>query len=420
MEYLTKKGFATYFDILTEAPDRKNWFLPNWFFKDRRRATRIPFDYPTRYKVHQSNQKWREARVVDISQGGVAFISEDSIPVGQKIELQIRFPQATKTFLIQGVIVWAKRGNDQRRTVIEHGLGFDRYGVSFSNLHEINGKEKIIHFLTDKLCHYAMRNPKVNKKIVTRPARTFEEVKTCFHLLYHEYRKRNYCPEHPSQLHYNYFCCLPESRTFLIEKRGKMAGTLSIFMDSPCGLPMEGTFPLEIKRLRRPGRKLAEVGLLALSESTFEKSIFSLTHFKKFMALFQLFRAMWNYARFAGATDVIIGINPKHKEIYHYLGFEVTGNERLYEGSLSKPAILMHLDYSTAHERLSDQAAVYLMHQYVDYESFKSSFVWDTEHVRELLMEIKPLWSQLDVKTQLFFKKCHPDIFASAPSGLAG
>ena len=131
------------------------------------------------------------------------------------------------------------------------------------------------------------------KEKAVKPARSLEEIKEAYHLVYEEYLAKGHCKPNQSKLHFHPHCVFPESRTFVLRGEGGMLlGTATIVPDSPGGLPMESSFQTEIEQLRKPGRKLGEICLLALSDEAEDGK-----------ALFQM--AM-EYARdVAGVTDIV-------------------------------------------------------------------------------------------------------------------
>ncbi|MHC4915971.1 MAG: N-acyl amino acid synthase FeeM domain-containing protein, partial [Planctomycetota bacterium] len=58
---------------------------------------------------------------------------------------------------------------------------------------------------------------------------------------------------------------LPGTTVFIVEKFGLAVGTVSVFSDGPLGLPLDVSCRRMLDPLRRPTRRLAEIGDLALS-----------------------------------------------------------------------------------------------------------------------------------------------------------
>src|SRR6516162_3014723 len=144
-----------------------------------------------------------------------------------------------------------------------------------------DSRKSFAYSFCDAVLPYILTHP---GDIVARPCKTLQDVESAYRLIYKEYLARGYCAENPSQMHYNFYCILPESRTFVVEKSGVIVGTLSAFVDSPSGLPLESLYPAEVAKFRVKGRRLAEVGLLALDSDVFSRRSFSLTDVSKMSA----------------------------------------------------------------------------------------------------------------------------------------
>ncbi|HOW59358.1 MAG TPA: hypothetical protein PLO78_06520 [Candidatus Omnitrophota bacterium] len=179
---------------------------------------------------------------------------------------------------------------------------------------------------------------------VLRIARSEDELAAAYRLLYREYLKRGFCQPNPSRMHYTFHCFLPTSRTFILEKKGQVAGTLSLMMDSPHGLPAESAFESEIKALKSPVHCIAEIGLFALDPALFRSDRGHLAYFRKLADAFILFKGAFDYARFTCMTDFVIAVHPKHEPLYRSFTFQKIGSERPYAPACGHPSIAMHMN----------------------------------------------------------------------------
>jgi hypothetical protein len=265
--------------------------------------------------------------------------------------------------------------------------------------------------MADKLCAIAIKHS-IHQNIVGRPAETLPELKSAYHLTYKEYLARGYCEKHPSELHYSFFCVLPNTRTFLLERKDKLLGTLTLIVDSPCGLPMESLFPTIVENSRREGRRLAEVGLLALDQDAFRKKSFLLTDFEKLTGSFWLFKIMFEYARrIAGVTDMLIAVHPKHEALYRYLTFEPLGIPLPYPSACGKLALPMRLDIEKARKNTPKSSPLrkYFFDLRGPVEILEKHFEWNHEVLQEFLMDTHPLWDKMPDKYRQYLKSCYPD-----------
>lgn len=177
----------------------------------------------------------------------------------------------------------------------------------------------------------------------------FEEA---FKLIYREYLKKGYCSPNPSGMRITLYSALPETTTFCLWRQNSILATASLVIDSPLGLPVESTYPTEIKELRQKGRKLSEVSLLALNSDLISKGIKPLYFAERLRRLYHLFKPIFWYAKkTAGMTDLCIAVNPVHKMLYSSLYFEQFGNEKVYESVNKNPSIAMRLNFDRIEQR---------------------------------------------------------------------
>ena len=262
--------------------------------------------------------------------------------------------------------------------------------------------------MVDKLCSFAIHD---SLAMTCRPASSRDDLLAAYHLVYTEYEQRKACRFDPSSLFYNFFCLVPDSRTFLLEQDGRLLGTISLFMDSPCGLPAEDIFPDKIGSFRMKGKRAAEAGLLALDSSFFGRKSFSLTDRRKLTASFKLFKVVFDHVRFvAKATDLFVAIHPKHQDFYQYLNFETIGPVREDARTEGRPALPMRMDIAqtilTPSRDLSIQK--YFIEGKPSAEVLDLHFDWNTESAREFLFHHRDIWSKLLPHEQAYLKTIYP------------
>jgi hypothetical protein len=139
----------------------------------------------------------------------------------------------------------------------------------------------------------------------------------------------------------------PTRVTLLTEDEGNLLGTLTVRLDSPEGLLAEETYGPEVDRLRRQGRRVAEITRLAVEEGVDWKS-----------ALDALVQSAYLVTRIIHSlNDVFIEVNPRHVRFYQRaLGFVVAAPE----GTCSRvgaPSVLMLLDLEKFGQRVQRYAA---------------------------------------------------------------
>ena len=111
-------------------------------------------------------------------------------------------------------------------------------------------------------------------------------------------------------------------------------GTMSLFLDSPAGLPADAAYSDRLDELRRSGRKLCESGSLAVDPAA--------PNSRGLLAA--LFHLGYMYGRnMIGCTGVVLQVNPRHVLFYQrMLGFEAIGEERICS-KVNAPAVLLWL-----------------------------------------------------------------------------
>lgn len=181
----------------------------------------------------------------------------------------------------------------------------------------------------------------------------FEEA---FKLVYREYLKKGYCSPNPSGMRISLYSALPETTTFCLWRQDTILATASLIIDSPMGLPVESTYPTEIKELRQKGRKLSEVSLLALNSDLISKGIKPLYFAERLRRLYHLFKPIFWYAKkTVGMTDLCIAVNPVHKMLYSSLYFEQFGDEKVYESVNRNPSVAMRLNFDRIEQRAQNK-----------------------------------------------------------------
>ena len=196
-----------------------------------------------------------------------------------------------------------------------------------------------------------MANQEASKERVELATKK-EHFEEAFKLVYREYLKKGYCFPNPSEMRLSIYNAHPETATFCLWRQNTLLGTASLVFDSPLGLPLESIYSSEVAELRRQGRKLCEVSLLALNSDLISKGIKPLYFAERLRRLYHLFKPVFWYARKTiGTTDMCIAMNPVHKMLYSSLYFEQFGVERTYESANNNPSIAMRLSFEQIEER---------------------------------------------------------------------
>ena len=165
---------------------------------------------------------------------------------------------------------------------------------------------------------------------------TGEQRLVCWNLVHEEYVARGYAKPQTPPLRYTLHDALPDTGTFLVERAGAAVGTISVFPDSPLGLPADEIYRAEIDTLRDAGRIPAEIGRLTIASA----------HAQDRQALMKMIEIPCLYARHClNATDVAITVNPAHERFYgRMMRFETLGATRAFGSVCGAPAVLMRMN----------------------------------------------------------------------------
>ena len=169
-----------------------------------------------------------------------------------------------------------------------------------------------------------------------------DDVADAWNLVYHSYLRRELIDPNRLELHTVPQAVTPYAIVVLGRIHGECTSTLTAMLDSEHDLPLQSVYDDELNQLRKQGRRLAEVGLLADRREHFARTA---------SALFDLMRFGVLAALHCGADDLIIGVHPHHAKFYNrFLGFEQFGDLKAYPTVRNNPVVGMRLDL---HRKLS-------------------------------------------------------------------
>lgn len=181
-------------------------------------------------------------------------------------------------------------------------------------------------------------------------ASTRKELEGALALVYREYLKRGYISPkyYKSGLRITMYNALPDAITFIALKDKEVIGAATLIPDSPLGLPLDEAYKKDADKLRKAGRKICEIGQMAIKSELFGKGFFSLFNFKKLQFIFTLFMAAYQYAIFYKRfDDMCIVTNPKLM-IFRFLPFQPISEIKYYGydriAIKKKAAVLKRMD----------------------------------------------------------------------------
>lgn len=120
---------------------------------------------------------------------------------------------------------------------------------------------------------------------------------------------------------------------FVVQLGDQVFGTLTLAVDSPQGLAVDRTFPVEVATLRNSGARLCELTKFAFDIAATRQVLAGL--------FATIFRHGIDRHR---CTDLLIEVNPLHQRFYErQLGFVPISAQR-HNNRVNAPAILMRLE----------------------------------------------------------------------------
>jgi GNAT superfamily N-acetyltransferase len=132
--------------------------------------------------------------------------------------------------------------------------------------------------------------------------------------------------------------CAPGSAIFVAKVHGAVVGTITFYMDSAIGLPMDDVHGKEVDRMRSRFARVGEVGGLAILERRRGVGITTM-----------LYLATLRWAIAANAQCLVACVNPSSRRVYSkLLLFEVLGGCKPHPRFLGAPSIPIGLDLATA------------------------------------------------------------------------
>jgi hypothetical protein len=171
------------------------------------------------------------------------------------------------------------------------------------------------------------------ENIIFKIAETKEKLESAYRLTYEMYVKNGYMSPSPTTLRFNFFNAMPYTQTFIGESGSDTIMTITLFPDSPLGIPMDCLYKNEVDKLRQEGRYVAEVGGL-ISTVNCQNS------------LMHLIKALYTYAdKYLKVDDLVATVHPKHSNFHEIiLCFEKIGAIKSYSYVNGNPAVALRLD----------------------------------------------------------------------------
>ena len=191
--------------------------------------------------------------------------------------------------------------------------------------------------------HAAEAAPRTDDSTVTsgtglayRVAANLDDAQAAWRLVYRAYLRTGLIAPNPMHLHTQPHAVGPDTMVVLGQIGPVTVSTLSAYLDTEDGLPLDSVYADELGARRCAGRKLAEAGLFADRRAKLTRSADS---------LFDLMRYVVLFVKHQNADELMIGVHPRHAPFYRrFLGFEICGEEKNYSVVNDNPVVLMSMD----------------------------------------------------------------------------
>ena len=184
-------------------------------------------------------------------------------------------------------------------------------------------------------------------------AESVDQVIAAWQLVHNRYVDEGLINSNETRLHTVRQAVSPDTSVIIGTLSDQVVSTLTIMHDDDeHGLPLDTVYGNELNTLRRNGRRLLEVGLLADRRVKMSRFI---------SALFQLIRYPYFNAKFSG-RDMLAGVHPHHAGFYERsMGFEPWGPVRQYPRVNNQPVLLLrvNIDQVLKQDKLPKATAIY-------------------------------------------------------------
>lgn len=202
-----------------------------------------------------------------------------------------------------------------------------------STMHPITSSgtpDKVID-ITARLARSAVRSSEPPCSCAT----SLQQVESAWRLVYDRYSQMGLIDKNPYGIH-AVPTAVGQHACVIWGPEGPSVGyTMTLFRDNPMGLALDSVYPRQLDEMRKKGRRLLEVGMLADRRRCASRGI---------TALFSMMRWAVHFALNTGLTDIVIGVHPRHAQFYvRCYGFEEFAAPTSYPLVRDHPVIPLRL-----------------------------------------------------------------------------
>jgi hypothetical protein len=171
--------------------------------------------------------------------------------------------------------------------------------------------------------------------ISIRLAESFVDRCRAWNLVYTNYVQSGFTSSHPAELYFSLLDLLPCSFSWIAESQSRTYATMSLVINSTCGLPAGPQYEPDLNRAGVDGKTIAELTKLAVDQTYPASAALSL----------QMMATLLCWCKNSFIDDAICVVHPRHAKSWIGLfGFKVLGETQPHQGVSGSPGILLHLD----------------------------------------------------------------------------
>lgn len=166
-------------------------------------------------------------------------------------------------------------------------------------------------------------------------ATSLQQVESAWGLVYDRYSELGLIDENPFGIH-AVPTAVGEHACVIWGPEGPDVGyTMTLVRDNVSGLALDSVYAAYLDALRRDGRRLLEVGMLADRRRSAARGV---------GALFSMMRWAIYFGLHTGSTDIVIGVHPRHAQFYiRCYGFEEFAPPTSYPLVRNHPVVALRL-----------------------------------------------------------------------------
>ncbi|MFP4053033.1 MAG: N-acyl amino acid synthase FeeM domain-containing protein [Phycisphaerae bacterium] len=244
--------------------------------------------------------------------------------------------------------------------------------------------------------------------MVARAVITRDELVSALELVHDCCVRRGQMHSHPSGIRILPHFALPGTRTWVLQVEDVPVSTVSMFPDTPLGLPGDAPFGKALEKLRSQGRRIAEAGMLADRRTS---------HMRTMPAVLRIMPLVYEEARTGEVDALIITCPQQHEAFYRKLvGFERVGSPRPYPSVLDSPSVLLKLDLTApTPSRARNRKLMQILRDPVPTAGRgRTPYEMNSEDVAYFLIHRTDLFHHLPSAWRRLICRCHPKLDPAA------